>query len=173
MKNKKYIILISALSCISILSLVACKVQYSFTGASIAPEVKTVSIQQFNNVSAMVVPMLSPYLTEALQDKFSRSTGLVPVREDGDMAFEGMITNYTSTPTAVTGDQYASQNRLTITVKVKFTNRIQPKMSFDKSFSAYQDYDNTQLLQQVEGALIPEIVDQIVDEIFNASASNW
>lgn len=170
MKNK---IIIPLLSALLVLTMVACKVKYSFTGASIAPEVKTVSIQPFNNSAAMVVPMLAPYLTNALQDKFSRSTSLIPVRENGDMAFEAMITSYTSTPTAVTADQYASQNRLTITVKVKFTNKIQPKMSFDKSFSAYQDYDNSQLLQQVEGSLIPEIADQLVDEIFNASASNW
>lgn len=166
-------IIIPLISALLVFTMVACKVKYSFTGASISPEVKTVSIQPFNNTAAMVVPMIAPYLTNALQDKFSRSTNLIPVRENGDMAFEAMITNYTSTATAVTADQYASQNRLTITVKVKFTNRLQPKMNFDKSFSAYQDYDNTQLLQQVEGALIPEIADQLVDEIFNASASNW
>lgn len=171
MKSK---IIISLASVLLVFAVVACKVKYSFTGASIAPEVKTVSIQPFNNTAAMVVPMLAPYLTNALQDKFARSTNLIPVRENGDMAFEAMITGYTSTPTSVTAEnQYATQNRLTITVKVKFTNRIQPKMNFDKSFSAYQDYDNSQLLQQVEGALIPEIADQLIDEIFNAAASNW
>ena len=154
-------------------ALLSCKIKYSFTGASIAPEIKTFSVQQFNNTSTLVVPSLSSTMTNSLQDKFLTATSLIPVRENGDMAFEGMITNYQSTPTAITGDDYASMNRLTITVKVKFTNRIQPNLSFDKSFSAFQDYDNTQLLQQVEGTLIPELVDQLVEDIFNAAASNW
>ncbi|MBE9488000.1 MAG: LptE family protein [Bacteroidetes bacterium] len=158
---------------VAIFSIVACSVKYSFTGASIAPEIKTVSILPFTNIAPMVAPILAPTITSELQDKFSRSTSLVPLDKGGDMAFTGVITNYTSTPTAVTSNEYASQNRLTITVKVKFTNKFQPKMSFDKSFSAYLDYDNTQLLQQVEGTLIPDIVDQIVEDIFNASASNW
>lgn len=173
MKNIKKYRFIPLVAAILLFTMVGCKVKYSFTGASIAPEVKTVSVQPFNNSAAMVSPMLAPHLTNALQDKFSRSTSLIPVRENGDMAFEATITSYTSTSTAVTADQVASKNRLTITVKVKFTNRIQPKMSFDKSFSAYQDYDNTKLLQQVEGVLIPEIADQLIDEIFNAAASNW
>ena len=158
---------------VAFLSVVACSVKYSFTGASIAPEIRTVSVSSFTNIAPMVAPILAPTITSELQDKFSRSTSLIPLNKGGDMAFEGVITGYTSTPTAVTSDEYASQNRLTVTVKVKFTNKFQPKMSFDKSFSAYLDYDNTQLLQQVEGALIPEIVDQIVEDIFNASASNW
>ncbi len=76
-------------------------------------------------------------------------------------------------PIAVTGDEYASQNRLTVTVKVKFTNKYQPKNDFDKQFSAYEDFDNTQMLQSVESILIPQIVDKLVTDIFNAAASNW
>ncbi len=157
----------------SLLSIVSCTVKYSFTGASIDPQVKTFSVQDFPNIAPLVSPSLSPTFTTALMEKMQRSTSLTQVREDGDMSFEGEIVNYTSLPIAVTGDEYASQNRLTVTVKVKFTNRFQPKNNFDKQFSAYEDYDNTQLLQTVEPVLIPQIVDKLVTDIFNAAASNW
>lgn len=151
----------------------SCSVKYSATGASILPGVKTYSVQPFQNVASMVAPSLANLLTETLLDKFSRSTSLTPVSEDGDMAFEGEITGYTSNPIAVTGDEYASQNRLTVTVRVKYENKIDPKKNFSKVFSAYQNYDNTQMLQQVESTLLPDIVDDLVTDIFNASAADW
>ena len=170
--NKKRII---AGLCIfaTLAAVYACKVSYSFSGASIAPEVKTVSIQQFQNLATLVVPVLSSQLTEALQDKFSRQTRLTLVREDGDFSFEGDITNYTSTPIAVTGDEYASMNRLTITVKVNFVNKIQPEYNFSRQFSAYEDYDSNQLMQEVEPTLLPQIIEKLVDDIFNQAVSNW
>ena len=126
-----------------------------------------------NEQPAMVSPILSSTLTDALVDMFSRRTRLQQVEEGGDFAFEGEITNYTSTTSSVSSDDYALLNRLTITVKVRFTNAIDESMSFNKSFSAYEDYDSTQLLTEVEGTLIPDIVDKIVTDIFMASASNW
>ena len=122
----------------------------------------------------MVAPTLSNALTEGLRDKFSRQTRLQQVDEGGDFAFEGEITNYTSTTASVSSGDYALQNRLTITVKVTFTNVVDEKASFKaKSFSAYADYDSTKLLTEVESVLIPEIVEQIVTDIFMAAASNW
>ena len=154
--------------------LVSCKFGgYSFTGASILPEVKTFSVQQFMNVATMVTPILSSTLTESLIDKFTRQTSLSPVKIDGDFAFEGEITNYTSTATAITGDEQAAMNRLTITIKVKFTNRYDIKANFNKTFTRYADYNNSLSIQAVEPSLIPEIVDELVQDIFNASASNW
>ncbi len=155
------------------LLLTSCKVSYTLSGASISPEAKTVSIPYFPNSATMVAPILSSTLTDALQDKFSRQTRLTIVREDGDLAFEGEITNYTSTPTAVTADEYASLNRLTITVRVRFTNKIEPEYNFERTFSQYQDYDSNLMLSSVEGTLIPEIVDELVEDIFNAAVSNW
>ncbi len=150
------------------------QVKYSFTGASIPPEAKTFSVAYFPNNAAMVSPILSSTLTDALIDKFSRQTRLEQVPEGGDFAFEGEITNYTSTTASVSSDDYALLNRLTITVRVRFTNVINEAESFaNKSFSAYADYDSTRLLTEVEGELIPEIVDQIVTDIFQASAGNW
>ncbi|MBE6190415.1 MAG: LptE family protein [Alistipes sp.] len=148
-------------------------IKYSLSGASIPPDAKTFSVAYFPNNATMVSPILSSTLTEALIDMFSRRTRLQQVEEGGDFAFEGEITNYTSTTSSVSSDDYALLNRLTITVKVRFTNAIDETMSFNKTFSAYEDYDSTQLLTEVEGTLIPEIVDKIVTDIFMASASNW
>ncbi len=148
-------------------------IKYSLSGASIPPDAKTFSVAYFPNNATMVSPILSSTLTDALIDMFSRRTRLQQVEEGGDFAFEGEITNYTSTTSSVSSDDYALLNRLTITVKVRFTNAIDETMSFNKTFSAYEDYDSTQLLTEVEGTLIPEIVDKIVTDIFMASASNW
>lgn len=151
-----------------------CRVSYSLSGASIAPEVKTVSIPYFPNSAPLVAPILSSTFTDALQAKFANQTRLIQVREDGDMSFEGEIVGYTSTSTAVTaGEQTATKNRLTISIRVKFTNRIQPEYNFDRTFSQYADYDNNLALQSVETSLIPEIVDMLVEDIFNAAVSNW
>ena len=148
-------------------------IKYSLSGASIPPDAQTFSVAYFPNNATMVSPILSSTLTDALVDMFSRRTRLQQVEEGGDFAFEGEITNYTSTTSSVSSDDYALLNRLTITVKVRFTNAIDETMSFNKTFSAYEDYDSTQLLTEVEGTLIPEIVDKLVTDIFMASASNW
>ncbi len=150
-----------------------CKIKYSFTGASIAPDVKTVSIAYFPNNAAMVAPILSTTLTDALTDRFMRQTRLIQVRENGDMNFEGEITNYTSAAASISADEVAVMNRLTISVRVRFTNRIQPEFNYQKTFSAYQDYNSSRLLTEVESTLIPEIVDMLVEDIFNAAVSNW
>ena len=148
--------------------------KYSLSGASIPAEAKTFSVAYFPNNAAMVSPILSSTLTDALVDKFTRQTRLEQVAEGGDFAFEGEITNYTSTTASVSSDDYALLNRLTITVRVRFTNAINEADSFaNKTFSAYADYDSTKLLTEVEGELIPQIVDKIVTDIFQAAAGNW
>ena len=148
-------------------------IKYSLSGASIPPDAKTFSVAYFPNNATMVSPILSSTLTDALVDIFSRRTRLQQVEEGGDFAFEGEISNSTSVTAAVSSDDYALLNRLTITVKVRFTNALDESMSFNRTFTAYEDYDSTQLLTEVEGRLIPEIVDKLVTDIFMASASNW
>ena len=113
----------------------------------------------------MVSPILSSTLTDALVDIFSRRTRLSQAEEGGDFAFEGEIVNYTSVT--------ASVSSLTTTVKVRFTNAVDEKASWSRTFSAYEDYDSTLLLTEAEGTLIPEIVDKLVTDIFQAAASNW
>ena len=155
--------------------LAACgyQVKYSLSGASIPPDAKTFSVAYFPNNAPLVAPTLSATLTDALQDIFTRQTRLVQVQEGGDFAFEGEITNYTSTTAMVTSSDVATQNRLTITVQVRFTNVVDEKASFNRSFSAYGDYDTNTALQEAQDALIPEIVDQLAQDIFQAAASNW
>ena len=163
------------LAILAVLLLSSCGVaiKYSLSGASIPPDAKTFSVAYFPNNATMVSPILSSTLTEALVDMFSRRTRLQQVEEGGDFAFEGEITNYTSVTASVSSDDYAVLNRLTITVSVRFTNAIDETKSWSKSFSAYEDYDSTQLLTEVEGTLIPDIVDKLVTDIFMASASDW
>ena len=148
-------------------------IKYSLSGASIPPDAKTFSVAYFPNNATMVSPILSSTLTEALVDIFTRRTRLTQVDEGGDFAFEGEITNYTSTTSSVSSDEYALLNRLTITVKVRFTNALDESMSFNRTFTAFEDYESTQLLTEVEGTLIPLIVDKLVTDTFQASASNW
>ena len=161
------------LFCAAVLLAAGCTVKYSLSGASIPPEAKTFSVAYFPNNATMVAPILSSTLTEALQDKFSRQTKLQQVDEGGDFAFEGEITNYTSTTASVSSDDNALLNRLTITVRVRFTNAVNESQSFNRSFQAYAEYASTRLLNEVEGELIPEIVDQLATDIFNAAAQNW
>lgn len=153
--------------------MVGCTVKYSLSGASIPPDAKTFSVAYFPNNAPMVAPILSATLTDELTQRFATRTSLVQVEEGGDFAFEGEIVGYSSTTSSVSSGDYALQNRLTITVKVKFTNAIDDKMSFNKNFSAYADYDSTKLLTEVEGELITQIVEQLVTDIFQAAASNW
>lgn len=151
-------------------------VGYSLSGASIPPDAKTFSVAYFPNNATMVAPILSSELTDALKQIYLQRTNLTAVDDGGDFAFEGEITNYTSTTSSVassTENDYGALNRLTITVRVRFTNRIDEAGSFSKSFSAFEDYDSTKLLTEVESELITTIVDQIVTDIFQASASNW
>ena len=146
---------------------------YSFTGASIPDAAKTFSVAYFPNNAPMVSPTLSTMLTESLKDKFSRQTKLQLVEEGGDFAFEGEITGYSSTTASVSSDNYAQLNRLTITVRVEFTNVVEPQNSFVQSFSQFADYDSQQLLTDIQSELDQQIVDQIVTDIFMAAAANW
>ncbi len=157
------------------LLLVSCgfKISYTLSGASIPVDAKTFSVAYFPNNATMVAPILSSTLTDELKTLFINRTSLIETSEGGDFAFEGEITNYTSTTAAISTDDYATLNRLTITVKVRFNNVIDPTKSFNKTFSAFEDYDSTSLLTEVEGTLIPQIVEQIVLDIFQASASDW
>ena len=150
------------------------KVTYNLSGGSIPPEAKTFSVAYFPNNAPMVAPTLSNALTEGLRDKFSRQTRLQQVEEGGDFAFEGEITNYSSTTASVSSGDYALQNRLTITVKVNFQNAVDQTLSFNnKTFSSYADYDSSQLLIDVQDQLIEEIVEDLVNDIYMAAAGNW
>lgn len=147
---------------------------YSFTGTSIQPEVKSITINYFEYTAPKVNPSLSNMMTEGLQDKFTRLTKLEQVDMDGNLEIVGAITGYDVKATAISAKEQATQNRLTVTVKVSFINRKFPEDDFnDKGFSAYADFDASQSLDAVEAGLCEEIVEKICDDIFNATVAKW
>ena len=154
-------------------SLFSCKVNYSFTGTSIPPEVKTVSVKTFQSVAPLTNVNLTLTFTEALKDKFISQTNLNLVAQNGDLQFEGSITGYTISSIAIQGNQTAALNRLSITVKVKHTNLKDEKQNFETSFTRYADFESSQNLATVEDALIADINDQLTQDIFNKAVSNW
>jgi len=150
-----------------------CKISYSFSGASISPAVKTVSIQYFQNRASLVQVGLSQYITDALIDKCKAQTNLGLVNGIGDVNFEGEITDYNTRPLTVAADAQAATNRFTISVKVKFTNAVEPELSFEQTFSRYEDYPSDRDLADVEKELSEKIVELLVEDIFNKAFVNW
>ena len=145
---------------------------YSFSGASIPAEAKTISVDYFPNHAQLVNPLLSDNLTTALRGAMTSQTTLDLVESGGDLAFEGEIIDYKTSPVAITG-QTAAMNRLTITVTVRFSNRIDDSKDFEQSFSRYEDYPSDQDLNSVQESLTATIVDQLVEDIFNKALVNW
>ncbi|MEA1896058.1 MAG: LptE family protein [Bacteroidota bacterium] len=150
-----------------------CKVSYSFSGASISPEVKTVAVLFFPNRATIVNPTLSQDFSDALRDKIRDQTNLVFMSSSGDVNFGGEIVEYRTSPLAITGDDKAAMNRFTIGIRVKFTNVIDPEQDFEKVFSRYQDYDSSHNLSDVEEDLVVVILKQITEDIFNQAFVNW
>lgn len=146
---------------------------YSFSGTSIQPDVHTVSIHYFEYKALRVNPTLSNELTEALRDQFTRLTRLDQVDEEGDLDIRGEITGYDVKAMGITADEVAAQNRLTVNIKIYFTNRKYPEDDFEQSFSAYSDFDATQSLDAVESGLCEEIIEKLVEDVFNATVANW
>ena len=150
-----------------------CKVSYSFSGASISPSIKTLSVQYFQNRAALVQPGLDQKFTDALSDKCKSQTNLEIVSNLGDVSFEGEISEYKTMPLTVAADAYAAMNRFTVTVRVKYTNSVDTDLSFDQTFSRYEDYDSSLNLSDVEQDLVEKIVEMIVEDIFNKAFVNW
>ena len=146
---------------------------YSFTGASISPDVKSVSIDLFPSYAALAPPNLPQLFTETLRDKFVSLTNLDLISRNADIRFKGSITDYRTNPVAIQGNEQAAKNRLTITVAVEYTDTKNPDASFEKNFSRFADFDSNRNLADVEQDLIVEINDQIVQDIFNESVVNW
>ena len=155
------------------LVLSACSVSYSFSGTSIQPDVNTITINYIEYKALRVNPSLSNDLTEAIRNQFRRMTRLEQVEADGDMEITGEITGYDVSAAAVTANEVAARNKLTVTVKISFTDKKHPDEDFDKSFSAYAEYDSTNTLDAVESTLCAEIIEKLVEDIFNASVAQW
>ena len=156
-----------------LLVLPSCKVSYSFSGVNISPEVSTYSVDYFPNRAAIVQAQLSQVFTDALMDKIQSNTSLDLATGGGDVHFSGEITHYETRPTAITGQETAARNRLTITVRVKYANAMEPDLDYDTSFSRFEDYDATLNLTDVENELIELIVENLIEDIFNRAFVSW
>lgn len=152
---------------------VRCSGGYSFTGASIPPDAKTISIKTFPNYAAMVNPQLSQKLTEDLRTMFASQTSLNVVNSGGDLDISGEITSYVTQASALSSGDQVAMNRLSITIKVKFTNSKDPDSDFEQSFTRFRDYAATQDFSMVENGLMTEIVAELCEDVFNKSVVNW
>lgn len=147
---------------------------YSFTGASIPPEMKTVSVQFFENGAPLVVPYLSQQFTEALKERIRNQTKLSLIRTDANANFEGRITDYSIRPTAIQGNDRAGLLRLTISVNVKYTNTLKEDLGFEQTFSRSKEFSiQTRSQQAQEPELINDINAQLTEDIFNRAFANW
>jgi len=155
-------------------ALSGCTISYRFNGANIDyTKTKSISIVDFPNNAALVYPQLSTMFTEELRDLFARQTRLQLLRSGGNMNIEGEITGYTLTPMAISADSYASQTKLTITVRVRFTNNASPEDDFERTYSAFQNFDSSRMLTEVQEELCQTISKEIAENIYNDTVAKW
>ena len=146
---------------------------YSFTGASIPSEAKTISVNYFKNKASTVQPSLSQVFTEKLKDMFLEQTNLSISENEGDLIFSGFISKYQIRPIAIKANETADKNRLTISVKVTYNNSLDSENNFEQTFSRYRDYDSTQNISDVENTLIEAITNELAEDVFNKAFVNW
>ncbi len=151
-----------------------CSISYKFNGANINYQTThSISVADFPNNAPLVNPTLSNNLTEAIRDLYQRQTRLQLLRKGGDLELEGSIVGYDLTQGAISVDSYASESKLTIRVKVHFTNNIYPEESFDKTYSAYQTFDASRMLSDVQDELCDIIIKEIAENIYNDTVAKW
>lgn len=149
-------------------------VTYNMSGGSLDPAIKTFSVDYFPNKAPLVMPTLSTTFTDKLTEYIRQKTGLTQLTDNnGDIRFEGQITEYSQRPINITSDEIAASNRLTIGIRVKYTNTIDDKFDFSTTFSNYADYSTDVDFNSVEESLIEEILDKIIDDIYNKAVVNW
>ena len=148
---------------------------YSLNGASLDYNTyKTISFGNFPIRAALVYPPLQQLFENKLTDMVAQNTRLrVLDTPNTDLRMEGEITGYTLTPQAVGENAYATQTRLTISVRVKYVDNKNDALSIDQSYSAYRDFDSNQMLTDVQDELCNQICDDLKDLIFNATLGNW
>ncbi len=146
---------------------------YSFKGASLNPNLKTIEISNIRMETAGGPANLSLEINEKLKEYFQRNTSLKITNKNPDLQIEGSIIGYELTPQAPTGDDKAGLNRLTLTIQFRLLNRLDEDKNFEQEFSFYQDFPQNQTLPQVEKEIIPKLVDQIILDLFNKIAGDW
>ena len=151
-----------------------CVISYKFNGASIDySKIKTISVADFPNTAPLVHAPLSSNLSDGIRDLFQRQTRLQQVRRGGDLAIEGEIIGYQLTPMSVSADSYASETKLTMTIRVRFTNSVNPEEDFEKTYSAYQTFDASQMLNDIQDELCNTMIQEIADQIYNDTVAKW
>ena len=166
---KKTTILLSLL-----MLLTACSVTYKFNGSSINYEkVKSISIDKFPIRSAYVWSPMESMFYNSITDEYAQKTKLEVLKRNGDLQLSGEIVEYSQTNKAIAADGFAAQTQLKVSVNVRFTNNSNHEVDFERRFSATAEYDSTQQLNAVQEELVQEMIDDIVDQIFNATVANW
>ncbi|MDE5555395.1 MAG: hypothetical protein K2J10_09470 [Muribaculaceae bacterium] len=157
-----------------LISVPGCRISYKFNGSALDYTVyKTIHVSEFPIRAALVYPPLQQTFENELLDYITRNTRLQTVDGASDLQIEGEITGYSLSPQAVTENAYASQTRLTITVRVKYTDNKQANKDIDQSFSAYRDFDSSLMLNDVQDDLCQQISKELVELIFNATLGDW
>ena len=146
---------------------------YSFSGASIPENAETIKIHYIKNNADLVQPNLSNLLTESLISKCQAETDLTITNNDSDLLFSGEITKYEIQPVSIQNNEIAAQNRLTISLKISYTNNLDSSLSFEKNFTDYVDFNSNSILSEVEEELNITIVNNLIDDIFNSAFMNW
>ncbi len=160
--------------CVVLFVLSGCSISYKFNGANINYQTThSISIADFPNNAAMVNPTLSTNLSEAIRLLYQRQTRLQILRRGGDLELEGEIVGYDISQGAIGADSYATESKLTIRVNVHFTNNIYPEESFDKTYSAFQTFDASRLLSDVQDELCALIITEISENIYNDTVAKW
>lgn len=158
----------------AILLAASCSISYKFNGSSIDyTKTKSISISDFPNTAELVFPPLSQEFSESLRDSYSKQTRLQFVKKGGDLHLEGEIVGYQLTPMAISADSYASKTKITLTIKVRFSNNKNPEDDFEKTYSAFQSFDSTIMLTDVQDQLIKLMIADIVDNIYNDTVAKW
>lgn len=153
---------------------VSCKVSYKFNGSSIDyTKIKTISISDFPNRAPLVYATLSSEFSENLKDEFSSKTSLKMVDSDGDLQISGEISGYNVVSSGINSSGTAAESRLLMSVRVRFVNKVNTQENFDKTFSAYQVFSNEYTIDQVQAELNEQLMDDIINQIFNATVANW
>jgi len=152
----------------------SCSISYKFNQSSIDySKVSSITIHDFPNLAQLVYAPLAQQFTEALKDKYTRQTKLQLKNDGGDLELEGEITGYNLTPLAVSDNMYAAQTRLTISIRVRFTNKTNSEEDFQRTFQAHSEFENTSTIDQVQDELCDVIMKEIIDQIFNETVATW
>ena len=153
---------------------------YSFTGSSLSPETKTIQIRDFPNNSALMNPNLAQQFSTDIQNRFLQRTTLKGATEAPDILIEGEITDYSISPTTIStavnspgGNIQAAQNKLTITVKVHYENKIEPDKSFDRTYSDEAVFSSDLDINSIEASQVKVVNERIINKVFNDIVANW